>query len=259
MNYGFIGFGNLGRALYLSLKDDKNLSFAYVSKNNKRKDIRSMKNIPALVSFSDVVWLCVKPSDLPEVLAELRKTELNGKTIVSPVAGIDLAFIRKNLGKGPELIRIMPNLAIAYKKSVTAFCADKKNSVKAKIIRRVLLRSGRVIDLPEKHFDLFTAVFGSGPAFLLEIMRVFGNMIKELGIAEKDVNLLLADLMAGTLVHFRKNQNKKTIADLIGGIASKGGTTEAGLAYFKKKNLDELLAGVITAARDRSKKLNTKA
>ncbi|MFH0891382.1 MAG: pyrroline-5-carboxylate reductase dimerization domain-containing protein [Candidatus Falkowbacteria bacterium] len=257
MNYGFIGFGNLGRALYLSFKDDKNLSFAYVSKNNKPKDIRPMKTIPSLVSFSDVIWLCVKPKDLASVLSELRTAGLGGKTIVSAVAGKNIASIRKYLGKDPELIRIMPNLAIAYKKSVTAFYADKKNSARAKNIGRVLSRSGRVIELPEKHFDLFTAVFGSGPAFLLEIMRVFGNKINELGIAKNDVNSLLADLVAGTLIHFQENQSEKSIADLINGIASKGGTTEAGLAYFKKKNLDKLLAGVITAAKNRSIKIRT--
>ena len=72
MKYGFIGFGNLAKAIWTGLKDDKDIEFAYTDKTNNLEEIKSFGNISLLVSFSDVIWLCIKPQNLNEVLEELK-------------------------------------------------------------------------------------------------------------------------------------------------------------------------------------------
>ena len=160
MKYGFIGFGNLAKAIWTGLKEDKDIEFAYVDKINNEKEIKSFENISLLVSFSDVIWLCIKPQNLVEVLEELKNINLDGKILVSPVAGKSIKFIQDSLGKNVNIVRIMPNLAIAYGKSVTAYCVNKGNNIFAEKIKNDLSKLGKVIELPEEKFDLFTAIFG---------------------------------------------------------------------------------------------------
>ena len=255
MKYGFIGFGHLAQAIYQGLKNDQTISFAYISKSNASKEIPSFKELSELVAFAQVIWLCVKPQDLGEVLTQLKNIPLQDKLIVSPVAGKSIGFIENYLGKKVSIIRIMPNLAMAYKKSVTAFYTNNKKAILVKRVKDDLGKLGKVVDLPEKHFDLFTAIFGSGPAFLLTILQVFKNKISQLGLADRKADELLVELAIGTLTYFQENRSHQNLDDLIRNITSKGGTTEAGLNYFKKNKLDKLLAKVIEAAKKRSKEI----
>jgi pyrroline-5-carboxylate reductase len=254
MNYGFIGFGNLAKAIHQGLKENPQNNFAYFSRHDQKNEIIFYNTPEQLIDNSQIIWLCVKPQNLAEILSALKNAKLSGKLIVSPVAGKSLGYIKSHLGQNADVARIMPNLAIAYKNSVTAFCLETDNLL-AETLRKDLQTLGEVVELPEKDFDLFTAVFGSGPAFLLEILKVFRDNILKLNLPEAEADKLLLALAAGTLDYFRHNCRQKNIAELIGHIASKGGTTEAGLDYFQKNKLDELLNGMIEAAQKRSGRL----
>lgn len=245
MKHGFIGFGNMAKAIYNGLKEDDKNGFAYVSKNNKHKEVPCCSDIEELVKFSDVIWLGVKPKDLVSILVRLKNCDLKGKVVVSPVAGKKIGFIEEYLGKKTAIVRIMPNLAIAYKQSVTAFCA---NSGKAKFVKADLKKLGKVVELPEKDFEMFTAIFGCGPAFLLAVLRVFKKKIGSMKISEKISDELLLELLVGTTSYLREKQG---IDELIKKVASKGGSTEAGLKFFKNKKVDKLLEGVINEAAKR--------
>ena len=255
MKYGFIGFGNLAKAIYQGLKDEPELTFAYHSKSKMDQDIRSFETLQELVSYADVIWLCIKPQDLPEILTQLKEIPLKNKIIVSPVAGKKVSFIETYLGKEKSILRIMPNLAVAYQKSVTAVFTNHENTPNMSTVKSSLSRLGKVVELSEEQFDLFTAIFGSGPAFLLTIMQVLKNKIGELGVSELQGNDLLIELILGTLSYFNGNRAQKSMEDLIKEITSKGGTTEAGLNYLKENNLSQLFENIIIAAKDRSKEI----
>ena len=254
MKHGFIGFGNLAKAIYVGLKNDEANSFCYVSNTNKHQEIEALTQIEELIAFSDVIWICVKPQNLIEVLVELEKVDLKNKTIVSPVAGKTIESIEAHLGTDTTIVRIMPNLAIAYQKSVTAFCANNKSTVVDEI-KVALGELGEVLESPEQNFDLFTAIFGSGPAFLLEILKVFRDKIKELNVSDAVADKLLVELLVGTTAYFQENHKNKDMAELIQSISSKGGTTEAGLQNFKNNNVGELIEDVMVAAKNRSSEL----
>ena len=99
MKYGFIGFGNLAKAIYQGLKGDQNIDFAFFDINNQQIDsIKSFNSLEELSSFADVVWVCVKPQNLVEVLEEIKNYDLTGKVIVSPVAGKSINFFENYFG-----------------------------------------------------------------------------------------------------------------------------------------------------------------
>ena len=255
MKHGFIGFGNIARAIHKGLESENCNSFMYLSKSNKYKNVKSTNSLEKLVQFSDIIWICIKPNILPEILEKLKKTNLKKKTIVSVVAGKKIDFLENYLGNHTSIVRIMPNLAIQYNESVTAFCANSKNKTIEKIKEEVN-KMGIICEIDESKFDLFTALYGSGPAFLLEIINIFKLNSFELGLSENKINEMIIGLLKGSQKYLSNNLKSKTIDELIGKITSKGGTTEAGLKTFKENEIDKLINEVIISAKDKAKKLN---
>jgi len=162
MNYGFIGFGNLATAIYQGLKNEDNLRFAYFDQIRKNVELPFLQ-LEELTAFADVIFLTVKPQNLTEVLQQLQPLPREGKVVVSPVAGKSIAFIENYLGKVQPIVRIMPNLAIAYKKSVTAFATHHPNNERVNEIYRVLTKLGKVVEVDENDFDLFTSYSAAAP------------------------------------------------------------------------------------------------
>lgn len=253
MKYGFIGFGKLARAIYQGLKGEP-LEFAYNSKENDFDEIPAFGTIKELANWADVLWICVKPQDLEAVLKELRTANLAKKMVVSPVAGKKIRFIENFLGADITIARIMPNLATAYGQSVTAYADNSETEITTQV-QEDLEKLGKVVEIEERHFDLFTALFGSGPAFLLEIMEVFTKRTMEMDVPEKQAVELLIQLFRGTASYAEANPNK-SLAELIDQVASKGGTTEAGLKHFRKNEIGEKLAEVIEAAKRKSEEIS---
>lgn len=254
MKYGFVGFGHLAQAIHRGLENEA-IDWAYTSKDNKHTEIRSFESIKDLAAFADVIWLCIKPQDLVPVLEKLRAANLSKKMIVSPVAGKSIRFIEGYLGAHITIARIMPNLAVAFGKSVIAY-ADNSETEITKTVMTHLNKLGKVLEIEERHFDLFTALFGSGPAFLMEFLEVFHRKTAEFGLPQSIANELVAQLVSGTMAYFEENSVAKSIPELIGQIASKGGTTEAGLKFFRENKLDSLFEGVIEAARKRAHEIS---
>lgn len=252
MKHGLIGFGNVARAVYQALASEKDLQFAYFTRSKKDVDLQEFDTLAELVAFSDVLWLCVKPQDLQGVLEQLRKLDLGQKLIVSPVAGKKIAFIEEYVGAQQPIVRIMPNLAIAYKKSVTAFATNQPDNIKTEEIFQLLSKLGKAVKLQEEGFDLFTSVFGSGPAFILLFVQIFKDKMQEFDLPGPVLDELLLQLTEGTVSYFAQNQAKYSIEQLVRNITSKGGTTQAGIDYYRENEIARHFEAVLEAARRRS-------
>lgn len=254
MKHGFIGFGNLGQAIYLGLKNNKTNSFTYYSRKNKNLTINFSKNLENLLANSEYVWLCVKPKDVREIFQEIIKINnyqkyLKNKIFISVVAGLETRKIQRELFANLNIVRLMPNIQIKNRKSLTAFYTKIQNK-KTILLEKELLKVGEIVKINEKEFDLFTAIFGSGPAFLLEIFNSVLNL-KNKFETNIDSEIFLK-LFQNT---FNNLDNVEEINKLIQKITSKGGTTEAGLKYFKKKKLDRYIQNIFLEAEKKSKEI----
>ena len=256
MKHGFIGFGNLAKAVYMGLKDEVDIEFYYYARSEKEVGIKFCFTLEQLVLNADIIWLTVKPQDLSTILEDLKTIDISGKTILSPVAGRSIDYIEKYLGKDQLIIRIMPNLAMAYKSSVTAFFSNHPEIENGEKVYDLLGKLGKVVKLEESAFDLFTSVFGSGPAFILAFIQIFKNKLKEFNLPGTLPDELLLELTRGTTLYFMENQKDYSIEELINNITSKGGTTQAGLEYFRNQEIGKHFEEVLNAARNRSVELS---
>lgn len=105
----------------------------------------------------------------------------------------------------------------------------------------------------EQQMDAFTGLIGSGPAYFFYLLKVYEKRLMKL--CDNDLvttTKAMSSLLEGVSLSVADGSN---IDSLIEKVASKKGTTEAGLASFKKNKLLGSFDKGISAAVNRSKEI----
>ena len=165
---------------------------------------------------ADWVMLGMKPQQLGDVADVLAPLATGGVHLMSILAGVSLSDLATRFPGAGAQVRILPNLAARIGAGVTAVATLGDADDAA--IAALLDPLGQTVTLPDDSLALATATFGGATA-------------------------LLAD-----------SGDKPGV--LIAQVASKGGTTQAGLDVLDSDGqLAALLTNVLRAARDRGREL----
>jgi len=204
---------------------------------------------------SDVLILAVKPQDSAAMLEEISEDVKKGTLIISIMAGVRMEKIAGYLRKGSCIVRIMPNMAAFVGEAVSGISYNRYVRPGHKHIVRTLFKAiGEVYELPERMQDALTALTGSGPAYFFYFIESFINAAREHGFSTKDALMLATQTMKGSAIVLR--DLKASPEELRKKVASKGGTTEAALKVFDKRNLKKIINDAVNAAVQRSKQLS---
>jgi len=253
---GIIGFGNMGSSMasYLSR------SGYSISAYDKLQSAGSFASKMQDVAKRDVIFVCVKPKDMGQVLAEL-KSELDATgdspLIISIAAGFSIDSIEKILGEKRKIIRAMPNLGAKVGLSVTGFSPNKNVSVQdLQIIFGILGSFGTSCQTREDLMDGVTAISGSGPAYFFYLARQMEKAAEEMGFDAKTAETLCRNTLiaAGKLLE----NNEGSFEEIISKIKTPGGTTAAALDKFEKEGVAQGLISGIYAAQKRGAELNNR-
>ncbi len=255
---GILGFGNMGRAIGISLSGCRDLQIlAYdkqKSKVSKEKGIHKSSCINDLVKKSDVVIVAVKPHDVGRVLMEAKDAFLKSKPLlVSIAAGVKINTFTKAL-MGIKAIRCMPNLAAIIGESMS-FIAASKNCKRADIelAKQLFSCVGEVIVTKESMLDKVTAVSGSGPGYIFTFMDGLYKAALKLGFKKADAKTMVLQTFLGSVV--LAYTSKDDFQGLVKKVASKKGTTEAALKVFKGKNQEKIIEQAVKSAYKRAGEL----
>lgn len=125
-----------------------------------------------------------KPQLASTILAEPGiKQALQGKLLVSILAGVTIAQLKDMVDPTTNVIRAMPNTPCKIREGMTVIStlpSTPSAENNKELIMRIFSSIGRCRFLEEKHFDACTALSGSGPAFacvFLEAMADGGVMM----------------------------------------------------------------------------------
>ena len=106
----------------------------------------------------------------------------------------------------------------------------------------------------ENKIDVFTGMIGSGPAYFFYLLKSYQKKLMYLCHSDqKMVNDVMVNLIKGVGSSIEHNQD---LDELITAVASKRGTTEAGLNSFKSLKLNKSFEDGINAAIQRSKEIS---
>lgn len=182
----------------------------------------------------DFLIVALKPQLIDKVLpAYLPRLSPSG-VISSIAAGYSATKLAAH-APGRSVIRIMPNLPAVIGKGVSGLYAHGTVPETASSeIERLASCSGDIVWVDsEDMLDRLTAVAGSGPGYVFEILRAYVKAAEELGFSENDAKNLVLGTVRGTLE--LALESDLTLEVLRNNVTSKGGTTAAGLDALNGK------------------------
>jgi len=199
------------------------------------------------------IMLGMKPQQLGDVANDLAEVVTGETHLLSILAGVSLADLAARFPAARAQVRILPNLAARIGAGVSAVASQGNADEPA--ITSLLDPLGTVVALPDDStMDLVTAFTGSGPAFVFRLIESYAAAGERLGLSAEEA-LKLATATFGGATALLADSGEKPGA-LIAQVASKGGTTQAGLDVLDSDGqLAALLTNVLRAARDRGREL----
>jgi len=264
---GFIGAGNMAQAIISGIINAKvykpadifltDIRSGRVKQLCKQYKTKSAAGNRELVKAVDVVVLSVKPQNFSQVLDEIR-TSINKKhLIISIAAGITTKRIQKTLGNVP-IVRVMPNTPAFIGQGAAGMFATKKAQAKLKDAERIFSAVGIVeVVKNEKLLDAVTAVSGSGPAYFFLMMEEMVKAGVKLGLKRETAEKLVLQTAKGAGILAAESASKGITPDVLRkNVTSPGGTTEAALKVFAKRNFEKIVNDALAAAAKRSKELS---
>lgn len=202
------------------------------------------------------VVLAVKPQVFGAVAAEIAPWFGSGveRGVLSMMAGIGTGSIRSALGEGARVVRAMPNTAASVGRAITAVCAGEGASAEDLAFAEGLMGSvGGVIRLEESLFDAFTALAGSGPAYVCLLVELMAKGGEAAGLPREQCEMIARRVVSGTGEVLARDP--RSAEELRASVTSKGGTTEAALAVLDAAGVGGAFERAIVAARDRGREL----
>lgn len=261
----------MGSAIAQRIKTKYNIAVFDIDKA-KTKNVTGEKiaeSVIGLVRDVEIVILAVKPQDFDKVLSEIKDYAKN-KLIISIAAGITTSYIEKYLGN-VKVIRVMPNLPARIGQGMICSCLGSSATKEDLTITEQLFKDlGEVLILNEDMMDAATAISGSGPGYLYdwsegknkEEIRKYAQDVfipsltiaaLGLGFTDDQANILAKVTANGSLAFLE--ESGLSLSELKRQVASKGGTTEAGLEVLHKGgSLQEAVKAALSRAEELSRK-----
>lgn len=252
---GVIGLGNMGSVIAGKLAEipAEYSVFAYDKDKEKAREagsIKIAKDIFSLVTSVDTIILAVKPQDIDHLLKELKNC-IGNKMVISIAAGISTKHIERFLTNA-RVIRSMPNIAAKIGESVTCLCKGYlAQESDLEFAREIFYCLGTVLNINENMMDAATAISGSGPGYIFyfiensaidpknipehskhDMMKRLEKAAQALGFENEDASFLAANTVNASIGLLRETGMKP--GELRIQVASKGGTTEAGLEILRR-------------------------
>ena len=206
MKIGFIGMGNMGRAMAagaIRAFGAENCVFSVPDQKHGEKTAAEtgmtfvMTNAEA--SCADIVVLAVKPQVMAEVTKEIRDTLPKDAVVISPAPGISVGSLCDMLGGHEKIVRIMPNLAAKVGESMTGVTYGQALQEEDRKAAETFLTSfGGVVEVSENLMDAVVCVSGSSPAYVCIFIEALADSAVKYGISRKDAVKMAAQTVLGT-------------------------------------------------------------
>ena len=262
-----LGAGNMGISFVKALiQNDISASKIFIlekkisselKKIKLRKKIKILKEVTKLPKNfrPNIVLLAVKPNQLDSAINEELINIISDSLIISIIAGKKIRELKKLTRNKNNTVRAMTNTPVSLGMGTSIIYFDKGiNKQYKNLAREFLALVGQVNEAKnESAIDSFTAIYGSGPAYLYLMIESLIKISSKAGHKNSE-NMVIQTFLGSLLLLMSSNRNAKTLRE---NVTSKGGTTQAALSILNSRNgLSKLLSRAINKARKRSIELS---
>ena len=259
-----LGAGKMGGILLQALLKERLLSPATTSATvahperakalaNKLKISVGTDNLAA-VRKADIIFICVKPSVVVDVVKEIGAQITPQQLIISVAASVPVGLIESALKSNVPVIRAMPNTPCVVESGMTALCkgkfAEDKHVQLACSLFNVV---GRTVVVDEKHMDAVTGLSASGPAFIYIILESLAEAGVKVGLPRDIATLLAAQTAMGAAkVVLETGDHPALLKDAV---TTPAGCTIDGILELEEGKLRVTLIKAVVKAAQRAKEL----
>ncbi|KAL1944499.1 hypothetical protein VTO73DRAFT_2929 [Trametes versicolor] len=235
-------------------------TFFHAGALGRSVEISCARNVQA-VQQANVVLLGCKPQLASTILSEPgMKEALEGKLLISILAGVTIAQLQAMVGSSTKVVRAMPNTPCKIREGMTVVSTLPPSDaleLERSIILNIFSSIGRCRFLEEKHFDACTALSGSGPAFACIFLEAMADGGVMMGLPRAEALELAAQTLQGTA---RMTLQAGTHpAQLKDAVTTPGGCTIAGLLAMEDGRVRSTIARAIQVATERASQLGQPA
>jgi len=216
--------------------------------------VRLLRDMPQ--DKFDLVLLGIKPQLLGEIAPAAEALAGPETVVLSILAGVEAARLRCCFPRARAIVRLMPNLAAALGKSANTLFSEGLDAGGREALAACVARLGTVEWVEDEElFHAITALVGSGPGFVYRFVEALAEGGAAIGLEPAMAERLALQMVEGA-ASLAAGAGLAP-ADLARRVASKGGTTEAGLNVFDKdRAMAALVERCLRAASDRSRELS---
>ena len=216
--------------------------------------VRTLPAPDAVLAEAGVAVWAVKPQMLAAAAAAAVPV-LGAPLHVSIVAGIGADTLACRFGSR-RIVRVMPNTPALVGAGVAGLRAmDGATAADRQLAQALMAATSHVfwVDSDER-IDAVTAASGSGPGYVFHFLECFQAAVEALGFAPQQARELVLRTAAGAVEQAAADQTP--FAVLRERVASRGGTTEAGLQALDDYRLPAAVAQAVQRAYARARALS---
>ncbi len=262
-----LGSGNIGMSLARGLvkaeyckPGDITLTrrgIDHLSEQAKQGFSTSDQNSDA-VANSSIIILAVLPQQLDTLLSQINGAiDSKRHVVISVISGVSCADIKAKLGEDVQVIRVMPNTAIAIGQSMTCLASDNASIENIAEVTKMFETVGAVIKINEDLMTSATALCACGVAFFLRAIRAASQGGIEIGFhADEALKMAVQTAKGAADLLLIQNSHPEHEIDKV---TSPKGCTIAGLNEMEHQGFSSSLIKGIKLSALKAGELYTKA
>jgi pyrroline-5-carboxylate reductase len=250
MILGFLGTGRITSSVIEGIfKSKLKIKKIYISPRNKTiakklskrfKKITISRNNQQLIDKSNWVFLAVTPKVGDQILKKLNFKK--NQKIVSFISTINLAQLKKAIGKKVKIVRAIPLPPISIRKGPVPICPPDKE------VKSFFNQLGTTVEIKnEKSSINFWATSGMMAPFY-EVLKVLADWLVKRGIKRNEAQKYITSLFVALSEDSRIN-SKKDLKYLVKDSQTPGGLNEQAVKKLRKagfyRNLEKSLNSIL--------------
>ena len=250
MRLGFIGTGKIASSVITGICTSK-ISFQkiLISRRNKNiskklkkryRKIYIAKNNQEIVDKCNWIFLAVTPKVGNKILPKLKFR--SNQKVVSFIDTINLAQLKKALGKKTKIVRAIPLPPISLKKGPVPICPPNKQ------VKNFFNKIGTTVEVKNEELSKNFWATSAMMAPFYEILKVLSDWLVKKGVKRKEAQKYITSLFVALSVD-SVNNSVKHLKHLVADSQTPGGLNEQAVRGLRKakfyKNLEKSLNTVL--------------
>lgn len=261
---GFIGCGNMGRAIISGLLDSKIVDKYHILGSSKTKktqeEVESKFQIQVFLDNklvakkADYLILGVKPHMHKDVLEEISNIIKPNQVVITIGAGISLAYLKENIHNTNKFVKAMPNTPASVGLGMTALSiGDGLDDDEIKDIVEIFTSFGKAEIVDEELMDAVTAVSGSSPAYAFMMIEAMADGAVLQGMKRDQAYIFAAQALMGAAKMVLETKIHPGV--LKDKVSSPGGTTIEAVAKLEASGFRSAIIEAMNACAEKSRKM----